>query len=288
MKITIVRSAGFCFGVKRAVEIAFDIAAKRGGRVVTFGPIIHNPQVIERLRSEGVDHVEDVEAVLARNASAVIVRTHGIPEETIGRLRETGAEVIDATCPFVKKAQQYAKLLSDEKYQVIILGDREHPEVKGLMSYAGPDAIVIAEGGAIPRLRSRVGIVVQTTQQMANLSALVAGVVGRVKEMKVYNTICNSTADRLGETESLAREVDVMIIVGGRNSANTSQLAALTASMNIPSYHIETAGELRPEWFSGARHVGITAGASTPDWIIDEVKDRITVFGGRSADGNAE
>jgi 4-hydroxy-3-methylbut-2-enyl diphosphate reductase len=281
--------AGFCFGVKRAVDMAFDVARKANGGIVTIGPIIHNPQVIERLGSAGVEAV-DVDAALENESvHTVIVRTHGIPEADMQRLTDKGLEVIDATCPFVKKAQQYAKLLRDEGYRIVILGDREHPEVKGIVSYAGDDAIVVKDADEYPKVTGKVGIIVQTTKQVEALQALLARAVLYAKELKVYNTICNSTAQKLRETAELAGRVDVMIIVGGRNSANTTRLANLSASLGVPTYHIETADEVQDSWFAGAGLFGITAGASTPDWIIEEVKNRIKRImhtGGDSADGN--
>jgi 4-hydroxy-3-methylbut-2-enyl diphosphate reductase len=277
MTVLRAKRAGFCFGVRRAVDMSFR-AAKKSRGVFTLGPIIHNPQVIERLAAQGVRPTEDIEDEHIR---MLIVRTHGVPEGVSKRLAEKGYEVIDATCPFVKKAQQYAKILTQEGYQVVIIGDEKHPEVQGLMSYAGADRVVVQKGDVLPALKSRVGVVVQTTQPVSVLKAFMAEAVERVKELKVFNTICNSTALRLKETEEMARKVDVMVVVGGRNSANTSQLAKLCLAMGVPTYHIETASEIRPEWFSGARSVGITAGASTPDWIIREVEERIRDRGGK-------
>lgn len=277
MTVLRAKRAGFCFGVRRAVDMSFR-AAKKSRGVFTLGPIIHNPQVIERLAAQGVRPTEDIEDEHIR---MLIVRTHGVPEGVSKRLAEKGYEVIDATCPFVKKAQQYAKILTQEGYQVVIIGDEKHPEVQGLMSYAGADRVVVQKGDVLPALKSRVGVVVQTTQPVSVLKEFMAEAVERVKELKVFNTICNSTALRLKETEEMARKVDVMVVVGGRNSANTSQLAKLCLAMGVPTYHIETASEIRPEWFSGARSVGITAGASTPDWIIREVEERIRDRGGK-------
>jgi len=282
MKILIAKGAGFCFGVKRALDIAFTMAEKKQRGVYTFGPLIHNPQVIEKLRQEGIESIQDLNHEGIR---ALIIRTHGIPLDLMKEASREGYEIIDATCPFVKKAQHYAKLLSDDGYQVIILGDREHAEVKGLISYAGNDAIVIDGKEELPLLKSRVGIVVQTTQPVEGLQRLVGRVIAESKEMKVHNTICNSTALRLKETEEMARKVDVMVVVGGKNSANTTQLASLCASLPVTTYHIETAAELRKEWFEGIGRVGITAGASTPDWIIKEVEEWINDRGGEQGDG---
>lgn len=287
IEIVEAKRAGFCFGVKRAVDIAFDIAGKNKG-VYTLGPIIHNPQVVEKLEESGVKVVDGVEGLKRVDVGAVIVRTHGVPQPVMEELRDAGYNIIDATCPFVKKAQHYAKLLKEEGYKVIILGDREHPEVKGLMSYAGDDVIVVKDETEYSPMSGRVGIVVQTTQQIETLKRLLSFAVERAGEIKVYNTICNSTALRLRETAEMAGRVDVMIIGGGKNSANTTQLANLCKSMSVPTHHIETADELKDEWFNGAKTVGITAGASTPDWIIKEIKCRILDIGGRRCDGNGD
>lgn len=277
LKIITAKRAGFCFGVKRAVDMAFRAAHKDSG-VYTLGPIIHNPQVIEKLKAEGVHPTDNIDNV---DIKTLIIRTHGIPREISDRLYCKGYNIVDATCPFVKKAQQYAKLLKEEGYQVVILGDRQHPEVKGLISYAGDDAIVVNNNPHLPRLKSRVGVVVQTTQPLDILEKFVAGAVKKVKELKVFNTICNSTALRLKETKAMAKKAEVMIVVGGKNSANTTQLAQLCISMSIPTYHIETAAEIDDKWFFNVAKIGITAGASTPDWIIKEVEKRIKDIGGK-------
>jgi 4-hydroxy-3-methylbut-2-enyl diphosphate reductase len=281
MRIILAKRAGFCFGVKRAMDIAFDMARKGQGGVYTLGPIIHNPQVVEKLDKAGVEAVKNMSNLKKMDARAVIIRTHGIPKDEMENLVKDGYEIIDTTCPFVKNAQHYAKLLKQEGYKVVILGDREHPEVKGLMSFAGKDALVVNDVAEYPPIKGKVGIVVQTTQQVENLKRLLSVAVEHSKELKVYNTICNSTALRLKETEEMAGKADVMVIVGGKNSANTTQLAKLCASLSVPTYHIETGEELRDEWFTAAETVGITAGASTPEWIINEVHERIKHIGGK-------
>ncbi|MBF0566292.1 MAG: 4-hydroxy-3-methylbut-2-enyl diphosphate reductase [Nitrospirae bacterium] len=275
MEITLAKRAGFCFGVKRAVNIAFDMAARKDG-VCTLGPIIHNPQVVQRLSEQGVRCLEQPDA----DVKSVIIRTHGIPLELNNKIRDMGVEVVDATCPFVKKAQEYAKLLKNEDYQVIILGESAHPEVKSIMSYVGKDVITVENGEVPEKLKTRVGIVVQTTQPVSALRDLFKNIIERVKEIKIYNTICNSTALRLKETSEISGNVDVMIVAGGRNSANTTQLANRCRCIGVQTYHIETSNELDPLWFKGADRVGVTAGASTPDWIIEEIIERIKNIGG--------
>lgn len=275
MKIIVAKTAGFCFGVKRALDMAFEMAKKKQKGTFTLGPIIHNPQVIERLRAEGITPIEDINK---RGISALIIRTHGIPLQLMNKISKAGYRIIDATCPFVKKAQHYTKLLKEEGYQVIILGDRNHPEVQGLMSYAGEDVLVVDGKCPLPKIKHNVGIVVQTTQPIELLKKLFGGVIEQTKEVKVYNTICNSTARRLKETEEMSKKVDIMLVVGGRNSANTTQLAKLCQSLCVPAYHIETSAELSPEWFKDIKGVGITAGASTPDWIINDVIKRVRFY----------
>ncbi len=281
MNVRVAKTAGFCFGVKRAVDRAFELARRNPeGGACTYGPIIHNPQVVTQLADEGVPPVRDISELRGDGHRTVIIRTHGVSLEVMDALASMGREIMDLTCPFVTKAQQYAKLLRIEGYQIIILGEEEHPEVVGIKSYAGEDAIVVRGAEQLPELRSKVGVVVQTTQQTETLKKLLSALVEHTKELKVYNTICNSTAMRLRETKEMAESVDVMVIVGGRNSANTTQLATLSRSLGVPTHHIETASELQDEWFEGANTVGITAGASTPEWIIQEVKKRISDIGG--------
>jgi len=277
IEVITAKRAGFCFGVKRAVDIAFK-AAKKSTGVYTLGPIIHNPQVVEQLKEEGVLPIDSIDD---RRIKTLIIRTHGVPREITEELANKRYEIIDATCPFVKKAQQYAKLLKDDGYQVVIIGDREHPEVKGLMSYAGNDVVIVRGDNKLPKLKSRVGVVVQTTQPVNILTKFISDAVQHVIELKVFNTICNSTGLRLKDTRGIAKELDLIVVVGGKNSANTTQLANLCFSMGIQTHHIETSLELREEWFSDVHKVGITAGASTPDWIIKEVERSIRDIGGR-------
>jgi len=278
MEIIVAKTAGFCFGVKRAIDIAFKIAKEKRKGVYTLGPIIHNPQVVEKLKEKGIIPIKDIKS--KKDIKALIIRTHGIPLYLLKKIASLGCHIIDTTCPFVKKAQHYAKLLREEGYQVVILGEKDHPEVKGLMSFASGDVIVVDGKNPLPKLKSKVGIVVQTTQPLEALKKVLCDAIEYSKEIKVYNTICNSTALRLNETEEMAHKVNVMIVVGGKNSANTTQLARLCRSLSVPTYHIETSSEINEEWFRGAKKVGITAGASTPKWIIKEVEEKIRDTGG--------
>jgi len=278
MKIVVAKTAGFCFGVKRAIDIAFKIAMEKRKGVYTLGPIIHNPQVVERLKDKGIIPIKNIKA--KKDIRALIIRTHGITLQLLKEITSMGCEIIDATCPFVKKAQHYAKLLNEDNYQVVILGEKNHPEVQSLMSYATDDAIVVDGKTPLPKLKNKVGIIVQTTQPLDTLQKVLYDALEHSNEIKVYNTICNSTALRLKETEKMARKVDVMFVVGGKNSANTTQLTRLCKSLLVPTYHIETASEIKGEWIKRAKKLGITAGASTPEWIIKEVETRIRDIGG--------
>jgi 4-hydroxy-3-methylbut-2-enyl diphosphate reductase len=284
LEIIVAKRAGFCFGVKRAIDITIETAKENREGLFTLGPIIHNPQVIEKLEQEGIFPLEigDLEK---KPVKSLIIRTHGIPCKTYDTISSFGIRIIDATCPFVKNAQHYAKLLKESGYQVVILGDRNHPEVKGIISYAGDDALVVDEHSPIPGLKPKVGVVVQTTQPIEALKKVLSQIVEHAREVKVYNTICNSTALRLKETEEMARSADVMVVVGGKNSANTTQLANLCRSMSVRTYHIETEDEIDSSWFRGAKKVGITAGASTPEWIIAKVGKRIRDIEGEASNG---
>lgn len=278
VEIIVAKTAGFCFGVKRAIDIAFKMSKEKCRGVYTLGPLIHNPQVVKMLEDKGIAPIENIDK--KNDIKALIIRTHGIPLNLSKKIISKGYEIIDATCPFVKKAQYYAKLLSEEGYQVVILGEKNHPEVKSLKSYAENDVVVTDGKKGLPKIKSKIGIIVQTTQTIEALKKLLSDALEHAKEIKVYNTICNSTALRLKETEKIARKVDIMIVVGGKNSANTTQLTKLCKTLSVPTYHVETASEIKKRWIKGAKKVGITAGASTPKWLIKEVEKRIRDIGG--------
>lgn len=272
MEITVAKQAGFCFGVKRAIDITFDIAKEGKKGVYTYGPLIHNPQVIEKLRHEGVETVDNLNS---KDISTIIIRTHGVSPKVYVETSKMGYNVIDATCPFVKKAQNFTKRLKEEGYQVLIIGDRNHPEVQGLTGFAGSDVVVTDNAEHLPALKKKVGIIVQTTQAFETFEKVVLQVISEAREVKIYNTICDSTSQRVRETKDLAQKVDLMVIVGGKNSANTNQLVKLSNEVCAKVYHIETSDEIEESWFDGVDKAGITGGASTPQWIIDEVVNKI-------------
>jgi len=272
MKVEIARNAGFCFGVKRAIDITFNLAKAGHPGLCTYGPLIHNPQVVEELERKGVKTVHDL---ASPDIETIIIRTHGVSPEVYAETSQMGYNVIDATCPFVKKAQNFTQILKKEGYQVIIIGDQQHPEVQGLIGFAGGDAFVAGDVDQLPPLKKKVGIIVQTTQSFDVFTNIVLQVLSKTREVKIYNTICDFTAQRVKETRALAQNVEHMIIVGGKNSSNTNQLVKLSQDVCAKVYHIETAEEIRAEWFQGIESVGITGGASTPQWIIDDVVKKI-------------
>lgn len=275
MNIVLARSAGFCFGVKRAVNMAFA-AAEQAGPICSLGPLIHSPQLVERLQGEGVRVVASVAEMTGDET--VIIRSHGIRREEEQQLRQRQLPLVDATCPFVKKAQEYAGLLGEQGYTVVIVGEQEHPEVQGIVSYACSDSVyVVADVAGARQVPSglRLGLVAQTTQAYENFRAIAMELLGRCKELRVFNTICDATAVRQNEARELAASVDRMLVIGGHNSANTNRLARICSDIQPRTFHIETASEIDPAWLVGAASVGITAGASTPEWIIREVVEKL-------------
>jgi 4-hydroxy-3-methylbut-2-enyl diphosphate reductase len=272
MKIIVAKKAGFCFGVKRAIDITFDLAKRSKKGVFTYGPLIHNPQVVEELKQKGIDTVDDL---YSRNINTLIIRTHGVSPEVYTETSKMGYNLIDATCPFVKKAQNFTEKLRDEGYQVLIIGDKHHPEVQGLIGFAGSNVIVADKIENLKNLKRKVGIIVQTTQSFETLKEIVLEVIATAREVKIYNTICDSTVQRMKETKEIAKKVDLMIIVGGKNSANTNQLVNLSKEACAKVYHLETAEEIEKKWLRKVEKVGISGGASTPQWIINDVIKKI-------------
>jgi len=266
--------AGFCWGVERALELARKAAAEAPGPVNTLGPLIHNPGVIAELRERGVGVISDPGQA---TTGTVILRSHGVPKEMREQLATAGVGIVDATCRFVTSAQEKAADLRARGYLVVIVGEKDHPEVLALRSYAGLQSLVAQSPAELPdELPShRVGVVVQTTQSQDRLSDLVAFLAPRSHELLVYNTICGATEQRQAAAIDMARGADVVIVVGGRDSGNTRRLAELCAAEQPCTYHIEGAAEIEPRWLEDAEVVGVTAGASTPPDQIEAVIRRL-------------
>ncbi len=278
MEVIVADNAGFCFGVKRAIKMANDAIDTAIAPVKALGPLIHNPQVVGSFQRRGLQVVADLEEVSPD--STLIIRSHGVGPEIKGSAAEKGLRVVDTTCPFVTKAQQYARKLLDENYRVVMIGDKDHPEVMGVIAHAENRAIVIntvAEAEAL-KFIPRMGVVFQTTHSIAHVQEIVGALLKRGKEVRVFNTLCGATTSMQKTAVELAPDVEAMVIVGGRQSANTAQLAEVCRRVNRNVYQVESADEVREEWFQGMRRVGVSAGASTPDDVIAEVVERITQF----------
>lgn len=284
MEIKLAKTAGFCMGVRRAVDIVLDIAQhEKGRRIYTYGPLIHNPQTIELLKNRGITPVGSIDEISDCHNSVLIIRAHGIAPQERKKIKDSGIKIIDATCPKVGYVQAIIKKHTALGYTVIIVGDKEHPEVNGLLGYTGGRGITIAnakEVESLPRL-DKICVVAQTTQDLNDYNDIVRKIAERFPNTVVFNTICSSTEQRQAEILTLAGEMDAIFIVGGKNSANTRRLAELAQKQKTPAFHIETAEELKNINVDSYNHIGISAGASTPNWIIDQVIDKITEAKGR-------
>jgi 4-hydroxy-3-methylbut-2-enyl diphosphate reductase len=274
MKLVIAKTAGFCMGVRRAVEMVLSAPGHCQGPIYTYGPLIHNPQVLEMLAKKGI-HVLD--EIPDRGTGTVLIRAHGVPPETRQELEAVGFTVIDATCPRVIKVQSIIRKHASQGYTVIIVGDRDHPEVTGLLGHAGASGRVVSRMADLESLPvfERAIIVAQTTQNKHFFEAVQRWAAEHHPHYKVFDTICDSTARRQAEVSRLAREADAVVVVGGRSSGNTRRLAEIAGASGKPTVHVETEAELDAEALSGVRCVAVTAGASTPNWIIKRVCRRL-------------
>jgi len=273
MKIELASSYGFCFGVKRAIRIAEEHAGSK-----TYGPLIHNKDEIDRLK-EGfniglAETLEDIDT-----DDAVVIRTHGIPKHELEVLKRQKNKVIDATCPYVTTPQQIVEKRSKEGYSIVIFGDKNHPEIKGVVSYAvNPhDAFIVLDAKELASLPlgGKVALVSQTTRKPEDFLKIVNALILTRKEVRVFNTICNATFENQDAAAVLAKRADVMIIIGGKHSSNTKQLHSICKRDCKESYLIENEQELDPSWFEGKELCGISAGASTPDWVVQNVINKI-------------
>ena len=279
--ISVAASAGFCFGVRRAVRLAEEAPQQHPGKKIrTLGPIIHNPQVVGRLREKGVGQADSLDEV---DEGVVIIRSHGITREHTAALAANRAlTVIDATCPYVRRAQEIVAEMSAAGYQIIIIGEPDHPEVQGLISYGTPErTLVVSSAAELPRelfapgKPRRLAVLAQTTQSQTLYLQTVTALLQIKGELRCFNTICTATSERQEEALKMAGECDLMLIIGGRNSANTNRLWEICRALQPDTFHIETLADIRPEWLTGKHHIGISAGASTPKWLIDEVRHHL-------------
>jgi (E)-4-hydroxy-3-methyl-but-2-enyl pyrophosphate reductase len=274
----VAKTAGFCMGVRRAVDIALETVRKYGGSARSFGPLIHNSQVLEFLKERGVLVLEDMPG---KGSGAVIIRAHGVPPETRDRLSRAGFNIVDATCPRVIKVQTIIETHAVRGHAAIIAGDRDHPEVSGLLGYSDGRGHVI---DSLENLKSlpvfeKAIVVAQTTQNIEFYGEVKKWVAGRRPHYKVFDTICHSTSRRQNEVRDMARLADIFVVVGGKNSGNTRRLAEVARESGRSACHIETEADLDASVMDGRRNVCVTAGASTPDWVIERVVKKIESLG---------
>ena len=285
MEIKLAKTAGFCMGVRKAVDKVLEIArTEKGRRIYTYGPLIHNPQTIELLKSRGILAVNSIDEIRDKSRSVLVIRAHGIAPDERKKIRDSGIKIIDATCPRVGYAQSVIKKHATRDYTVIIVGDRNHPEVDGLWGYTKGRGIIVSspdEAREIPALE-KVCVVAQTTQETDQYNKIIDIIKEKCPEAVMVNTICSSTEKRQDEIITLAKDMEAVFVVGGKNSANTCRLADLSQRQNTPTFHIETANEIKNINLTSFKNIGVSAGASTPNWIIDQVMDRIAEsYGGR-------
>jgi len=273
MRIELASSYGFCYGVKRAIDIA-----EKHQNSFTYGPLIHNKDEIKRLK-EGfnIGLVEKIEEVKSDNT--VVIRTHGIPKNELEILKKQDNKIIDATCPYVTTPQNIVAKMSKEGYSVVIFGDKAHPEIKGVLSYSSDKnhAFVVLEPSELDNLplKNKVALVSQTTKKPVDFLKVVNKLILTHKEVRVFNTICNATFENQDAASELAKRADVMIVIGGRHSSNSKMLHSICEQECKESYLIENETELDADWFKDKKLCGISAGASTPDWIIQNVVNKI-------------
>ncbi|RUM56790.1 MAG: 4-hydroxy-3-methylbut-2-enyl diphosphate reductase [Nautilia sp.] len=272
MQIKLAKSYGFCFGVKRAIEIAEN---SRGA--VTYGPLIHNPLEINRLKENyNVGLVNSLDEI---NSNKVIIRTHGITKDDKEKLLSQNKILIDATCPFVTKPQEIVEEMSKKGYDIVIFGDINHPEVKGVKSYSinQDRTFVVLNIDEVKKikLKEKIAVVAQTTRKVSQFLEIVNYLISNHKEVRVFNTICNATFENQDAVRELSKESDVMIIIGGKNSSNTKQLYLIAKENCNDSYLVENATEVKSEWFENKNLCGVSAGASTPEWLIQNIIEKI-------------
>ena len=285
MGVKLAKTAGFCMGVRRAVDMVLDMACHKGVETIyTYGPLIHNPQTIELLRKRGIVPIRSLDEIEGDpTGAAMVIRAHGISPAERNKIREKGFRIVDATCPRVAHVQAIIRKHADAGFTILIAGDREHPEVNGLLGFAGKEGVVLgtaAEVDCLPNL-TKACVVAQTTQNLDEYAAIVRRIRERFPAAIVFDTICDSTEKRQAEIKALAAGTDALFIVGGRNSANTQRLAELAGLQGKPAFHIETADELSGIDIERYSRIGVSAGASTPNWIIDRVVDHLTGHLGR-------
>ncbi len=282
MEIKKAKTQGFCFGVAITLKKAEEtVANPASGTVTTLGHIVHNPQMVQSFEDKGLVNAHSVDDVAS---GTLFVRAHGLPVEVFEKANAKGLTIVDATCPMVTKIHVQAEKLRADGYKIVVVGDPNHPEVKGTLSHV-PGAWIVQvpeDVDALPRA-SRVGVVVQSTWSGAGFTDIVRKLSSKYYDVRAVNTICTDTHNRQNEAETLATQVDVMVVVGGKTSANTKHLADLAATRGAKSYHIEGPDELQSQWFDGVATAGLMSGASTPGWLVDKVEAQMEALSRRAS-----
>jgi (E)-4-hydroxy-3-methyl-but-2-enyl pyrophosphate reductase len=274
MEIIVAEESGLCYGVKRALQIAKKTRETRGSNIYTFGDLIHNPQVISDLENKGIHSIDDLDKI---NSGTVIIRSHGVSPNIYIKLAEKNIEIVDATCPIVKKIQKLVEKLAKKEEEIIIVGNKEHPEIQGLIGYSRGRGIIVENESQVKNLlpgKRRV-VLAQSTQDLFLLKRVVASLIEITEELKIYNTICQFTQTRQNSTSQLAAHVDVLFIIGGKNSSNTRKLYEISKRILPKTYFIENSDKITPAMLEGAKKIGLSGGASTPPEAIQDAVVKI-------------
>lgn len=271
MQIILSKYAGFCYGADLAYKITERLVKEGKYPIYMLGEIVHNKDVVNKLKKAGVKTIENLNKIIDKKG-ILLIRAHGTTQEIIEKARQNKLKIADATCPNVKKVHQLAKFLLKNKYKIVLLGDRGHDEVLSIASSVGNNLIIVESESEAEKLPDfpKIGFLSQTTQSPEKFINIAKILKKKTKEIKFFNTICNDTTSRQKEVKELAKKVNLMIIVGGKNSANTKRLFE-TSSKIVKTYHIEKVNEIKESWFKNIKKVGITTGASTPKWVINKI-----------------
>ncbi len=274
MEIIIAKNSGLCYGVRRALKIARETRQKKTGKVCTLGDLIHNPQVITDLKKQGIQSVTDLDKL---GEGWVIIRSHGVSSDTYSQLETKNIQIVDATCPIVQKIQKLVALLATQREEIIIVGNKEHPEIKGLIGFSQGKGIIVENEAQVKRLprKKKRAVLAQSTQDLYLFEKIVSALIEKTEELKIYNTICHSTQTRQKSTSELASSVDTLFIVGGKNSSNTNKLFQISKRILPNTYFIENADQIDFKMLKGSKKIGLSGGASTPPEVIQEAVDKI-------------
>ena len=273
MEVRIAENAGFCFGVKRAMNMAWDeLENKNGNKVYSLGPLIHNKQAVDKYKEKGLLEMDSLDKV--PNDSKLIIRSHGVAEDVYTQSKSKNMDIVDTTCPFVKKIHEIVKEFSNNGYKIIIVGNATHPEIVGINGWCNNEAFVVNSEEEVDNIPfnndDKYCVVSQTTANLEHFDKIVEKINSKTDNLTVKNTICFATKERQLSATDLAKEVDCMVVIGGKHSSNTQKLVNICKNI-VPTFSIETKEELQKDMFEGFKVAGVTAGASTPDWIIDEI-----------------